>query len=135
MKQEESQIIETIKAFTSKADALEIKAFQNRDYQENGFTEGFNALFNQYCYEKQNRTVSGLNFRQPPRYSNLKYCIETEIEPLSKTRYQVIFWGEPMFRSLRFIVDKKQGEWRLIRYKTFLTASNDRRRTWRKHKL
>lgn len=136
---EEQNIIEGIKAFTEKADALESKAFNDSSYQENGFVEDFNALFNEYAYGKQNRTLSGLNFRQPPRYDNLKFAVKAENEQLSKTRYQITFWTEPKFKSLRFIVDKKLGEWRIIRFETFIGISNQTKTKgeaiWRKHKL
>lgn len=135
----EQDNVEQIKAFAEKADVLETKAFNDSSYQENGFVEDFNALFDEYAYGKQNRTLSGLNFRQPPRYDNLKYAVKTESEQLSKTRYQVTFLGTPKFKSLRFIIDKKLGEWRIIRFETFVGISNQIKtkgeEIWRKHKL
>jgi len=136
---EEKSIIEKCKTFAKKADELEIKAFNDKVYQENGFVEDFNKLFDAYCYGKQNRTLSGLNFRQPPRYANLEIAEHIGIEQLSKTRYLVTFEGKPKFKTIRFIVDKRQGEWRLTRFETYVGISN---RTidkgaeiWRKHKL
>lgn len=136
---QEQTIIEHIKTFAEKANELETKAFNNNVYQENGFTEDFNALFNQYCYGKQNRTVSGLNFRQPARYNNLKFAINTDCKQVSKTHYQVTFWGEPKFKSLRFILAKKMSEWRILHFETFIGISNQTKtkgeEIWRRHKL
>lgn len=139
MEQEELKIVEVCKTFAQKADALENKAFDDRTYRDNGFTQDFNALFAQYCHGKQNRTVSGLNFRNPPRYDNLKFSTETQIAPVSKTRYQATFWAEPKFRSIRFVLDKRNDAWKLIRFETFLGISKQEKtkgeEIWRKHKL
>lgn len=136
---EEKQIIELCRAFAKKADELETIAFKNINYKENSFTDEFNKLFNQYCFGKQNRTISGLNFGQPPRYDNLKFCTETNVESLSKTKYQVTFWAEPKFKTIRFILDKRKSEWKLIRFETYLGISNQEKtkgeEIWRKHKL
>lgn len=139
MEQEEKQIIEICKEFTKKADELETKGFTNFDYQENGFTKDFNTLFDQYCYGKQNRTIIGLNFRQPARYSNVVFSKKEIIEKKSKTRYQVTFEKEPKIGSIRFILDKKNESWKLIRFETYLGIANHGKtkgeEIWRKHKL
>lgn len=107
MDDEKEQIIELCKTFAKKADALENRAFGDNAYKENGFNKDFNALFDQFCFGIQNRTISGLNFRSPPRYDNLRFANETLVEELSKTKCQVTFWAEPKFRSLRFTLNKK----------------------------
>ncbi len=139
MEQEKSEIIKLCETFAKKADELENKAFNDRTYQENGFTEDFNKLFNQYCDGKQNRTVSGLNFRQPARYSNLAFSKNEIIEEISKTRFQVTFVKEPKIGSIRFILDKKNDNWRIIRFETYLGIANHGKtkgeEIWRKHKL
>lgn len=139
MEQEEKQIIKICNEFAKQADELETKGFNNFDYKENGFTEDFNKLFDQYCYGKQNRTVSGLNFRQPARYSNLAFSKKEIIEKKSKTRYQVTFEKEPKVGSIRFILDKKNGNWKLTRFETYIGISrhskNVEEEIWRKHKL
>lgn len=139
MEQEKNEIIALCKEFAMKADNLENKAFDNRTYQENGFVKDFNSLFDQYCYGKQNRITSGLNFRKPPRYDNIKFGIETEAEALSKKRYQVTFWAKPKFRTIRFILNKRNENWKIIRYETFLGISKQEKtkgeEIWRKHKL
>ena len=139
MEQEEEQIIELCKEFAEKADELETKAFNDKVYQENEFNKDFNKLFNEYCYGKQNRTISGLNFRQPPRYSTLKESNNQKIERLTKTRYQVSFEVEPKWKSIRFILDKRNGNWKLIRFETYVGISrhskNIGEELWRKNKL
>ncbi|GAB1855808.1 hypothetical protein MHTCC0001_06430 [Flavobacteriaceae bacterium MHTCC 0001] len=139
MEQEKSEIIELCKTFAKKADELENKAFNDRTYRENGFAEDFNKLFNQHCYGKQNRTVSGLNFRKPARYSNLAFSNNEIIEEISKTRFQVTFVKEPEVGSIRFIIDKKKGNWRIIRFETYLGIANHGKtkgeEIWRRHKL
>lgn len=139
MEQEEKQIIELCKQFAEKADVLETKAFSDKVYQENEFNKDFNKLFNEYCYGKQNRTISGLNFRQPARYSNIAISKKETIEKISKTRYQVTFEKEPKVGSIRFVVDKKNGNWKLIRYETYIGISrhpkNIGEELWRKNKL
>jgi hypothetical protein len=139
MGQEENQIIQVCKEFAEKADELETKGFNNFEYQENGFVSDFNELFEQYAYGKQNRTNSGLNFRQPPRYNNIALSKNDTIEKTSKTRYQVTFEKEPKVGSIRFILDKKNGKWKLIRFETYVGISrhskNIGEEIWRKHKL
>ena len=139
MDQEKVEIIALCKDFAIKADELETKGFNNFDYKENGFTQEFNKLFDQYCYGKQNRTISGLNFRQPARYSNLAFSKKEIIEKKSKTRYQVTFEKEPKVGSIRFILDKKNGSWKLIRFETYIGISRHSKNVgeeiWRKHKL
>ncbi|WP_349351632.1 hypothetical protein [Flagellimonas sp. MMG031] len=139
MEQEENQIVQICQEFAKKADQLEVKGCNDLDYKENGFIEDFNKLFSQYCYGKQNRTHSGLNFRQPPRYSNVAYAKREIIEKKSKTRYQVTFEKEPKIGSIRFIIDKKHGSWKIIRFETFLGVANQRKteaeEIWRKHRL
>ncbi len=81
---EENIIIELCKEFAKKADELETKGFSDLDYKENGFVADFNKLFNQYAYGKQNRTLSGLNFRNPPRYAEIKNATNLIITQPSK---------------------------------------------------
>ena len=120
---EEEELIAHCKTFVQKADDLELKGFKDTNYQENQFEEDFNSLFNQYAYGKQNRTISGLNFRNPPRYENIKFAVNTTVEQTSKTKCQVTFWGNPEHRSIRFILTKNENEWRLLRFETFLSIS------------
>lgn len=139
MENQTAEIITLCKTFANLADQLETKAFSNPNYQKNGFVEDFNHLFNTYCFGKQNRTVSGLNFSQPPRYHILKASRETKVESLSKTRCQVTFLTEPKIGSIRFILDKKQGEWKIIRFETYVGIAGPGKHQgselWRKHKL
>ncbi len=97
-------------------------------------------MFDQYCYGKQNRTISGLNFRQPARYANLAFSQKETVKKISKTRYQVTFETEPKeVGSIRFILDKKNGGWKLIRFETLLGIPYQEEtideEIWRKHKL
>ncbi|WP_318310118.1 hypothetical protein [Flagellimonas crocea] len=137
--EQEKQIIQICTEFAKKADELETKGFVDFDYKENGFKEDFNKLFDQYCYGKQNRTLSGLNFGQPPRYSNVTLAKRHLIEKKSKTRYQVTFEKEPKIGSIRFILDKKNGSWKIIRFETYIgVASHGKTKgeeIWRKQKL
>ncbi len=137
--EEENKIILLCKEFAKKADALETKGFSNPNYREKGFVADFNTLFHQYAYGKQNRTISGLNFRNPPRYAQIINAINTTIHQTSKTQYQVTFEGEPKFNSIRFIVAKKSGSLKLICFETFLGISKQSKmygeEIWRKHKL
>ncbi len=140
MIKEEKQLIQFCKEFAKKADELETTGFNDPDYRENGFTEDFNKLFDQYCYGKQNRTISGLNFRQPARYTNLAFSQKETVEKISKTRYQVTFETDPKeVGSIRFILDKKNGGWKLIRFETLLGIPYQEEtideEIWRKHKL
>jgi len=135
----EQQLITLCKTFAHKADELEIKAFNNPDYRENGFVSDFNELFDSFCYGKQNRTVSGLNFRNPPRYENIKSAVKEEVIQRSVKQYQITFEGLPKFRSIRFIAEKKSGDWRLIRFETYIGISNHPKdkgeELWRRNKL
>lgn len=135
----EEILINKCKQFAEKANVLEEKAFNDVMYRENGFNTDFNQLFETYCYGKQNRTISGLNFRKPARYSSIKNATKEHIVQLSKTRYQVTFVTEPKFKSIRFIIDKRLNDWRLTRFETFLGISNHSKNLgeelWRKHKL
>jgi hypothetical protein len=139
MEQEEKQIIQLCKEFAEKADELETKGFKNFEYKENSFEVDFNELFEQYAYRKQNRTISGLNFRQPPRYNDIAPSKKEIVEKTSNTRYQVTFEKDPKVGSIRFILDKKNGDWKLIRFETYVGVSNrsiDKgTEIWRKHKL
>ena len=139
MEQEEQDIILMCIDFAQKADELENKGFHDRSYQENGFVEDFNTLFDQYAYGKQNRTLSGLNFQQPPRYASINSSSSKNIEHLSKARYQVTFLTEPKWQSIRFLVDKKAGAWKITRFETYLGIANHGKdvgeEIWRKHKL
>ncbi|HIP33912.1 MAG TPA: hypothetical protein EYG89_04150 [Bacteroidia bacterium] len=135
----EQTIIDKCKQFSVKADYLETKAFNDLSYRENDFKNDFNKLFQQYCFGKQNRTISGLNFGKPARYSTINTANKTEVKQLSKTRYQVTFETEPKFQSIRFILDKRQNDWKLIRFETYVGISrhskNAGEELWRKHKL
>ncbi|MBL0685896.1 hypothetical protein [Aquimarina mytili] len=136
MEQEEKQIIAMCQEFAKKADELESKAFGNSDYKENGFVSDFNKLFEYYAFGKQNRTVSGLNFRQPPRYSHVEKAVSIESVKVNKSKYEVYFWAEKSFNSIKFIVQKKDDEWKLIKFQTCLKANpNESDCSWRTHKL
>ncbi|WP_281541917.1 hypothetical protein [Maribacter aestuarii] len=136
MEQEEKQIIQMCQEFAYKADKLETKAFGNSDYKANAFVNDFNLLFEQYAFGKQNRTLSGLNFRNPPRYSHVEKAASIETVKVNKSKYEIIFWADKSFNSLKFIVQKKDDGWKLIKFQTCLTANpNERDCSWRTHKL
>lgn len=135
----EKNIINKCKQFAEKADALEERAFNDFEYRENGFIKDFNQLFEIYCYGKQNRTISGLNFGKPTRYSTIKTAIKEHIVQLSKTRYQVTFETNPKWQSIRFILDKRLNDWKLIRFETYVGISRHSEslgeELWSKNKL
>lgn len=137
--EETLKIIEKCRVFAQQADALEAKAFEDIPYRNAHFVDDFNKLFEQYAYGKQNRTVSGLNFRQPARYDHINTCDKEVIEQVSKTRYYVTFEGKPQWKTIRFVLDKRQGEWKLIRSENYLGIANhgkDRgKEVWTKNKL
>ncbi|GAA3521606.1 hypothetical protein GCM10022393_40030 [Aquimarina addita] len=136
MEQEENQIVAMCQEFAHKADKLETIAFHNFDYKEKRFVTDFNTLFDQYAFGKQNRTVSGLNFRQPPRYSHVKKAVSIESIKVNKSKYEIYFWAERSFNYIKFIVQKKSEVWKLIKFQTCLTSnSNERDCSWRTHKL
>ncbi|WP_167342037.1 hypothetical protein [Nonlabens sp. SY33080] len=136
MEKEEKQVIEMCQEFASKADKLETKAFGNSGYKEKGFVKDFNVLFEQYAFGKQNRTISGLNFRQPPRYSHVAKAVSIESIKVNKSKYEIYFWAEKSFNSIKFIVQKKNEVWKLIKFQTCLTTNpNERDCSWRTHKL
>lgn len=138
MNELENKLIQLCKDFTQKADALEVKAFHDRDYQENWFFEDFNKLFDEYAYGKQNRTVS-MDFRNPPRYSMLKDTIHEKVEPLSKTQFCVTFENVNAYNTIRFIIAKKLWDWKLIRYESSIWIAQFWKDKWkeiaRKNKL
>ncbi len=136
MVEEEKQIIKMCQEFAHRADELETKAFDNLDYKEKEFVNDFNALFEQYAFGKQNRTISGLNFRHPPRYSHVEKAVSIEPIKVNKSKYEIYFWAEKSFNSVKFIVQKKNEVWKLIKFQTCLTANpNERNCSWRTHKL
>lgn len=136
MEKEEKQIIQICQEFAHKADQLETKAFNNSDYKTNGFVHDFNLLFQQYASGTQNRTVSGLNFRQPPRYSYVEKAVSIEAIKLDRSKYEIYFWADRSFNSIKFIVQKKDNSWKLIKFQTCLSANpNERDCSWRTHKL
>lgn len=139
MEQEEKQLVEMCLSFAKKADALEKRAFDNGEYRLKGFVPNFNMLFNTYASGKENRTISGLDFRDPPRYANINSSKKTVIEKLSERSYHITFEGNPKWRSIRFKINKQQDEWKLLYFETYLGLSNrgenEGEEIWRKHKL
>ena len=136
MEQEEIQVITLCKEFSEKADELETKAFGDCEYKETKFNNDFDTLFQQNAYGNQNGTVSGLNFRYPPRYSHVKEAVHIEGLKVHKLKYEVFFWANRSFNSIKFIVQRKQEQWKLIKFQTCLTTNpNKRECRWRSHKL
>lgn len=135
MSLEEQEIIALCKEFARQADELEARGFEDTFYRENGFEADFNALFEQYAYGDNNRTLSGLNFGQPSRYNNLNSAVSIRAIKKNKSRYEVTFTGEYQWQSLQFIVEKKETKWKLIRYKTLLGKTPEGKDIWRSHKL
>ena len=91
MEQEEIQVITLCKEFSEKTDKLETKAFGDCEYKETKFNNDFDTLFQQNAYGNQNRTVSGLNFRYPPRYSHVKEAVDIEALKVHKLKNEVFF--------------------------------------------
>ncbi|MFS4416596.1 hypothetical protein [Maribacter sp. 2307ULW6-5] len=139
MEKEEKQLIDLCLTFAKRADALEKRAFENGEYRLKQFVPDFNTLFAQYADGTMNRTISGLNFRNPPRYHDINTAIRTKVAPLSETRYQVIFEGVQKWRSIRFTIDKRQSEWKLLHFETYVGIANHGthkgEEIWSKHKL
>ena len=139
MEQEQKELIELCKEFARIADSYEERANNNGEYRLKGFYPNFNTLFEKYAHGKQNRTISGLNFRNPPRYSEIKNAVKETVTPLSENKYQVTFVGEPKFKSLRFTVAKMEGVFKLLYYETYIGIAqhgdNEGKAIWRKQKL
>lgn len=139
MEREKKRLIEMCMEFAKKADALEKRAFDNGEYRLKGFVPSFNRLFNEYAHGTNNRTISELNFRNPPRYSNINTSVNTVVESLSKTRYRVTFEGAQKWQSIRFLIDKKDSEWKLIHFETYVGIANHGENKgeeiWTEHKL
>ena len=139
MNQDEKKLIEMCSQFAKRADALEKRAFHNGEYKLKQFVPDFNLLFDMYAHGTNNRTISGLNFRNPPRYDALNSSVDTIAESLSETRYRVTFEGAKKWESVRFILDKKQSEWKLICFETYVGIANQGENKgeeiWTKQKL
>ncbi|MFK7813061.1 MAG: hypothetical protein AB8B59_11240 [Maribacter sp.] len=139
MEQEKEQIIEMCINFSKRADALEKRAFDNGEYRLKQFVPDFNLLFDKYAYGTNNRTKFEFNFRNPQRYSAIETSVNTVIESLSKTQYRVTFEGVQKSQSIRFLIDKKQSEWRLTYFETYggnaNHGENEGEEIWTKHNL
>ena len=128
----EEEIVGLCRDFARQADALETKGFNDIAYQQQHFVQDFNALFARYAHGNNSR-VSSLNFRQPPRYAVVQQAQQVTVTKKHASRYEVTFEGERPHQAVRFVVEKKEGGWKLVRYKTRIGLPP--KDSFRNHKL
>ena len=144
--QEQEAILQKCRDFAWAADELEFKYFNTpfdaEPPRDDWFILEFEQLIEQYCYGNYKRTADGpASCWMPPRYTPVRTAVETMIETPTKTRVIATFFLEPKVGSVRFILDKRKGEWRIIRYETYLGFwKEDEQRwiakdSWAKHRL